>query len=160
MLLHRFATVLGELAKKVPRGVVKLGWHVDDEVHEQVTATATVKVLDALVADAVDGSVGAAGLDLDARCPSKRRDLDLSPERRLAERDVRFVVQVVAVALETLVGSHPQVHEEPAVGSPANPGGSAVAQAHGGAVLDPGGDLYGERARLVLSSLASTVGAR
>lgn len=103
--------MLGELAQQVPRGVIEFGRYINDEVHEEITTTTAVQMLDALVADAMDRATSAARLDLDGDTPSKGRCFDGRPEYGLGKGNVRLVVQVVAVTLKTIVRFHVQMHE-------------------------------------------------
>ena len=144
-LEDRLFAMLGELAQEVLGRVVEVGRHVDDEMDVEVTASTTVEVFDALMTDAVHGPVRGSRRDVDDGALSKRRHLDRGAEDGLGEGDVRFVVQVVAVTLESRIVLDTQVHEQSTVRSPAQAGRPAVRQAHALEFIEELEDWQGRR---------------
>jgi hypothetical protein len=104
--------VLCPRTQQLLRLFVERRWNIDDEVNKKVTATATVQVLDALVAESVDGAIRATGLDIERDVLLQCRYRDGRTEDGLAEGNVGLVMQVVTVALESYVALDTQVHKE------------------------------------------------
>ncbi len=89
----------------------------------------------------------------------QRLDLDLGAQGRLGHPDGQRRVEVVALALETGVGGHHQMHEERPSGATPLAGRAPIGQAQGRAVVDPGRHLDGEGALLDAATLAAAIGA-
>src|ERR1700691_2149108 len=105
-------------------------------------------------------AVLAAWLDFEIVHLAQRGHRNVRTQSSLAKGDVRFVVQVVAVALEARIIGHSQMNEEPSVGTTARARRSPIRQSHRGAFLDARGYLHTERDALGPTSLAPTVDAR
>ena len=81
-------------------------------------------------------------------------------ERRLGEREVQLVDEVVALALEAVVGPDPHLDVEVAVAAAPGADRAEAAEAQGRAGVDAGRDV--DRVGLLgdLAALAPAVGAR
>ena len=73
--------------------------------------------------------------------PSRVPKGNSGAERGLRHRHVQLVDEVVAVALEAVVGLHPQVDVEVAGGAAARADRAAPGEAQRGARVDAGGDV-------------------
>ncbi len=101
-------------------GIINHGRLVMQGTLDEVRATGTLEeTFIRAVGDphptVLDRSVRAARCHVDGRRRAQRRHLDARAQCSLSERDVRLVVQVVTVTLETWVGFDVQVHEEPTI---------------------------------------------
>jgi hypothetical protein len=95
--------MLGPGTKKCLGLLIKFGGHVNDEVNVEVPAAAAVQVFHSLMAQPVHGAVLTPRFDIEDLFLSERGHGDRGSEHRLREVDVRLVVQIVTVTLETWV---------------------------------------------------------
>ena len=139
---------------------VEVRRRVDDHLHQQVAATAALHVGHAPAAQAEHPpGLGAPGHDEVLGAVERRVGQD-GAEGGLGDRDVQLVDQVVALALEALVGLDPHVDVEVAVAAAAGPDRAEAAEPQGRAGVDPGRDVDGVGLLLDPPALAPAVGAR
>ena len=149
----------GELAQQLVLLLRQLDGRVDEDMHEQVAASAAAKAGHAVAGDLEDAARLHAGGDRQQIGPVERVELDLGAEGRLGDREVQRRDQIGAGPLEAARPLDAEMHVEIPRRAAPQRGGTCPGDAQGGAVVDARRYLDGEGPVLEPPALTAAVGA-
>ncbi len=153
------AARVGQPEEQLPLVLVEVGRRVDLQVDEEVAPAASLETGYAVSLQLEHGAALGAGDHRQVLGVVERLEGQRSSECRHGHRDVHLRVQIDARAFEDFVGFDGDVHEERAVRSSPEPGGTVPGQAKCGAVVDACGDVDGQGAVLHPAAFTAAFGA-
>jgi hypothetical protein len=141
---HRYLLMSRKRAKQFFTLCIQINWGVYNHVDVKFAVVARVQTRQALAPESKHCTILGTGFNLDLYLTTQCWSAEMGAECSFNKGNVQYVVKVLTVTLEPVIGRNPQVNIELPVSPASSPRWTLIGHAHSRAIFYARGDLDAE----------------